>query len=129
MNATAYNGRMPLRQLVRVTIAMFDGQKLIFRDVTEVDPTNSHDVSRLDESRVRIVTLAHGDVEMDGRLIQTVTVEGDGVGRYFAMTHTGLREVENIQDGGWRSPADNCYCGPDPDYREEWRVERMPEGA
>jgi hypothetical protein len=137
---------MPLRQLVRVTIVMFDGQKLIFRDVTEVDPNNSHDVSRLDESRVRIVTLAHGDVEMDGRLIESVAVEGDGAGQYFEMTHTGLREVEKdgkceccsplwryAEDGAGTKPCTVKNCRPDVrrkpgDIRYRW-VRPAPDAA
>ncbi len=92
---------MPLQPVARVTVTMFDGQTLTFDDVTTVEPINTcHPGALLDpvpfESRIRLVTLERGDIEMDGRLIRSVTVEGDDTTEWIKRTHTGLRRVASM---------------------------------
>lgn len=90
---------MPLQSLARVTITLFDGQALRFDEVTMFEPVNTYSAALLMdpepfESRVRLVTLERGDLDMDGRLVASVVVECDGLPvQRIERTVAGLQEV------------------------------------
>lgn len=80
---------------------MFDGQTLTLDDVTTVEPINTHRAGALldpipFESRIRLVTLERGDIEMDGQLIRSVMVESDDTTEWIKQTHAGLQRVASM---------------------------------